>query len=180
MWISLDIRGESSLSRLSFCHAFSCPSPNHSRFGLFRPLPPSAALFRDSILRPLPHSTKLVDRRRPRLRLTCTLVSPTPTRKNTRASAGRHSIGLKIFFEDFLKVPFGNSSSRIEPRSFYLGGESSGFALDDLESQSIQHLPDRPGPSLHNTAAATSLTSFINVPSQPISRKSERGYFLGI
>jgi hypothetical protein len=45
--------GESLLSRLSFCHAFSCPNPNHSRFGLFRPLPPSAALFRDSILRPL-------------------------------------------------------------------------------------------------------------------------------
>jgi hypothetical protein len=55
--------------------------------------------------------------------------------------------------------------------------------------------PDRPGPSLHicsgspasadfaldgvaNTAAATSLTSFINVSGQPHSRKPKRHYFL--
>src|SRR5689334_8998384 len=54
--------------------------------------------------------------------------------------------------------------------------------------------PDRPGPSLHicsgspasadfaldgvaNTAAATSLTSFINVSGQPKSRKREQGLF---
>jgi hypothetical protein len=46
--------------------------------------------------------------------------------------------------------------------------------------QSIQTLLlDRPGPSLHNTAAATSLTSFINVSRQPKSRKPEQNYFLG-
>jgi hypothetical protein len=39
--------------------------------------------------------------------------------------------------------------------------------------------PDRPGPSLHITAAATSLSSFINVPSQPVSRKCEQNYFPG-
>jgi hypothetical protein len=39
--------------------------------------------------------------------------------------------------------------------------------------QSIQtfFLDFCPGPSLHNTAAATSLTSFINVSGQPYSRK---------
>jgi hypothetical protein len=38
--------------------------------------------------------------------------------------------------------------------------------------------PDRPGPSLLHTAAATSLTSFTNVSGQPKSRKRERDYFL--
>jgi len=37
--------------------------------------------------------------------------------------------------------------------------------------------PDRPGPSLRKTAAATSLTSFINVSGQPYSRKPEPGLF---
>jgi hypothetical protein len=37
--------------------------------------------------------------------------------------------------------------------------------------------PDRPGPSLHITAAATSLTSFINVSGQPKSRKREQKLF---
>jgi len=37
--------------------------------------------------------------------------------------------------------------------------------------------PDRPGPSLHITAAATSLTSFINVSGQPKSRKREQILF---
>jgi hypothetical protein len=117
--------------------------------------------------------TTLVDRSRPRLRSSQTRSTALhSTRKNTRASAGQYSIGLKNFFEDFLKYPSGNPSSRIEPRRFCLGGDSSGFALDDLESQSIQSLsPTAPAPSLHITAAATSLTSFINVPSQPESRK---------
>lgn len=38
--------------------------------------------------------------------------------------------------------------------------------------------PDRPGPSLHITAAATSLTSFINVSGQPKLRKRPQGEFL--
>jgi hypothetical protein len=50
-------------------------------------------------------------------------------------------------------------------------------ALDDLDSRSIQTSSDRPGPSLHNTAAATSLTSFINVSGQPKSRKREQKLF---
>jgi hypothetical protein len=36
---------------------------------------------------------------------------------------------------------------------------------------------DCPGPSLHITAAATSLTSFINVSGQPKSRKREEKLF---
>ena len=36
---------------------------------------------------------------------------------------------------------------------------------------------DCPGPSLHITAAATSLTSFINVSGQPNSRKREQKLF---
>jgi hypothetical protein len=53
----------------------------------------------------------------------------------------------------------------------------SGFALDGLDSRSIQTSSDRPGPSLHITAAATSLTSFINVSGQPKSRKREQKFF---
>jgi hypothetical protein len=46
--------------------------------------------------------------------------------------------------------------------------------------QSIQtfFLDFCPGPSLHNTAAATSLTSFINVSGQPYSRKRWQKLFL--
>jgi hypothetical protein len=53
----------------------------------------------------------------------------------------------------------------------------SGFALDGLNCRSIQTFSDRPGPSLHITAAATSLTSFINVSGQPKSRKREQKLF---
>jgi hypothetical protein len=44
--------------------------------------------------------------------------------------------------------PFGNSSSRIEPRRFCLGGDSSGFALDDLDSSVDSNLysPTVPAP----------------------------------
>jgi hypothetical protein len=41
----------------------------------------------------------------------------------------------------------------------------------------FKFLSDRPGPSLHITAAATSLTSFINVSGQPKSRKREQKLF---
>ena len=68
---------------------------------------------------------------------------------------------------------FPNKASQVLPwRRF------SGFALDGLNSRSIQTSSDRPGPSLHITAAATSLTSFINVSGQPKSRKREQKYFL--
>ena len=119
--------------------------------------------------------------------------SPAPYAKNTRASAGRYSIGLKIFFEDFLKYPSEIQVPESCPQD--LPWASSGFALDDLESQSIQHLSSTiPAPrctfcsgspasadfaldGVANTAAATSLTSFINVPRLLESRKSLTHYF---
>jgi hypothetical protein len=65
----------------------------------------------------------------------------------------------------------------MKPRGIYLGGDFSGFSLDGLDSRSIQLVFARPGPSLHITAAATSLTSFINVSGQPKSRKRKQKLF---
>jgi hypothetical protein len=41
----------------------------------------------------------------------------------------------------------------------------------------FKFLSDHPGPSLHITAAATSLTSFTNVSGQPKARKREQKLF---
>jgi hypothetical protein len=59
----------------------------------------------------------------------------------------------------------------MKPRGIYLGGDFSGFSLDGLDSRSIQLLFARARPLAAHTAAATSLTSFINVSGQPKSRK---------
>jgi hypothetical protein len=73
--------------------------------------------------------------------------------------------------QPFRNFIFPNHARRILPWAF------SGFALDGLDSRSIQTSSDRPGPSLHITAAATSRTSFTNVSGQPKSRKREQKLF---
>jgi hypothetical protein len=44
------------------------------------------------------------------------------------------------------------------------------------ETDRLNIFSDRPGPSLHNTAAAPSLTSFIVISGQPKSRKRQRSF----
>lgn len=85
------------------------------------------------------------------------LDDPDPTRQ-THAQARAIIQLVKELFQDFFKVPFGNSSSRIEPRGIYLGGDFGGLPLDDQAAQKIHF--SSPSPSLPIAAAATSLTSF--------------------
>jgi hypothetical protein len=143
MWISSDIRGESFLSTLTSSGLLLRLPASRFRVAAL------ALSARGSILRPFTLDTRVTQppsavssaaenltvetyhATSPSASALWLLVLVQPNTQyqepnaslHTRPSAGHYSIGLKIFFEDFFKVPFGNSSFRIEPRRFCLGGD---------------------------------------------------------